>query len=220
MAALSPSPRPDRETIRAISRAAFERAEQPGAGKVSVRAYRRIRNGQRENVGAHERGGPPGGDDPALVLAMAPRRPGPPDDPRGRGQPLEGAGAQVNRGSGAASSAPPRRSEARQGNLASAASPEPLTTILAPGGKPIGTSRGGARPAIRTLPGGEPAARQMFQRLIEGRGGVDATPAGYPGQIIRLPDGSRIGYRPVSRSEDPAVDINITGFPLVKRLHF
>lgn len=48
MAALSPSIRPDRQTIRSISRAAFERSHD--GGMVSVRAYSRVRNGKTEQV--------------------------------------------------------------------------------------------------------------------------------------------------------------------------
>ena len=75
-----------------------------------------------------------------------------------------------------------------------------LIDILAPGGQPIGVRLGGARDSIRTLPGGEPAAEAMFQRLIAGRNPVDITPPTYQGRLVRLDDGSIIGFRPTSTS--------------------
>jgi hypothetical protein len=95
-----------------------------------------------------------------------------------------------------------------------------LIDILAPGGQPIGVRLGGARDSIRTLPGGEPAAEAMFQRLISGRNPVDITPPTYQGRLVRLDDGSIIGFRPVSTSGPPAININIPGFRLVTKLHY
>ena len=95
-----------------------------------------------------------------------------------------------------------------------------LIDILAPGGQPIGVRLGGARDSIRTLPGGEPAAEAMFQRLIAGRNPVDITPPTYQGRLVRLDDGSIIGFRPVSTSGPPAININIPGFRLVTKLHY
>lgn len=222
LAALSPSIRPDRQTIRSISRAAFERSG--NGGTVSVRAYDRMRNGKTEHVGAHQRSDPPGGEHTPVIQAMA-RRPGPQDDPRGKPIPLEGAPGMSNRGSGPASRSPLRRNDpanaAPSANPPSTSTPQPLSEILAPGGQPIGTVFPGARPFVRTLPGGDPAARQFFRSLTEGRGGTDITPPGFNGQIIRLPDGNTITYRPISTSGPPAVDTNIPSLrQVIRRIHF
>jgi hypothetical protein len=41
------------------------------------------------------------------------------------------------------------------------------------------------------------------------QGGKAITPAGYPGELIELPNGrGTIGYRPVSRSGRPTIDVN------------
>lgn len=222
MAALSPSIRPDRQTIRSISRAALERSH--NGGMVSVRAYSRVRDGKTEQVGAYQRSDPPGGEHPPIIEAMA-RRPGPQDGPRGRPIPLEGAPGMANRGGGPASRSPLRQNDpahaAPPANPSFASTPQPLSEILAPGGQPIGTRFPGARPFVRTLPGGDPAARQFFRSLTEGRGGTDITPPGFNGQITRLPDGNTITYRPVSTSGPPAVDTNIPSLrQIIRRVHF
>ena len=221
MAALSASPRPDRETIRQISRATFERSRERGGSAVSVRAYTRFRNGKPERVGAHQRDNP-GGADGSVLLVMAPRRPGAPEGAGGKVTPLEGGGGMVNRG-GSPSPSPLRRNEpAAPAGTGTTAQPRPerLTDILAPGGQPIGTGHPRSNVNVRNLPGGDAAAVQMFDRLTVGRGGIDVTPPGYGGRMLQLADGSRIGYRPISRSGGPARDINIFNFTAVKRIHF
>ncbi len=61
----------------------------------------------------------------------------------------------------------------------------------------------------------------MFDRLIEGRGAIEATPPGHTGRMVRLQDGTIIGYRPAGRSTGRAtIDINIPGFNSVRRLHY
>lgn len=220
MAALSPSVRPDRQTIRSISRAAFERSH--NGGMVSVRAYSRVRNGKTEQVGAYQRSDPPGGEHPPIIEAMA-RRPGPQDDPRGKPIPLEGAPGMANRGSGPASRSPLRQNDpayaAPATNIPPASSSQSLREILAPGGQPIGSRYRGAAPDIRTLPD-RAAAEPFFESLIAGRGAVEITPPGYPGRMMRLPDGSTIGFRPSSTSGPPAIDLRIRDFPDVTKIHF
>lgn len=63
------------------------------------------------------------------------------------------------------------------------------------------------------------AANKMFQELTTG--GRDITPPGYPGKLVELPNGGRVGLRPVSSSADksPSIDVNIPGMP-VKKIHF
>jgi hypothetical protein len=69
-----------------------------------------------------------------------------------------------------------------------------VTDILRPGGKLIGNP--GTSPKIRLLQGGRPEAEALFARLTQG--GEAITSTNYPGQLVRLPDGGRIGFRPTS----------------------
>ncbi len=99
--------------------------------------------------------------------------------------------------------------------------PQPATKtpadILMPGGSQIG--KPGTSSGIRRLNGGMDAAKKTFDELAAG--GTDITPSGHPGKLVKLPDGSRVGFRPVSSSADksPAIDIDIPGIP-VKKIHF
>jgi uncharacterized protein YukE len=88
--------------------------------------------------------------------------------------------------------------------------------VLQPGGQPIG--RPGSAPRIREAPGGKPAAEAIWKRLKGG--GADVTPPNYPGQMVEYPDGSRYGYRPVSGSGDPTIDVNDPNMPNVTKIHF
>jgi hypothetical protein len=72
----------------------------------------------------------------------------------------------------------------------------------------------GMRPNVRILSGGDEAARAMYERLSAG--GIVDTPLGYPGVRTRLPNGDFIGYRPLSRSGEPSIDLDISGFPYTK----
>ena len=89
--------------------------------------------------------------------------------------------------------------------------------ILMPGGEAVG--RPGASDGIRRLDGGLPAAEELFDKLAAG--GRDVSPSGYPGKLVELPDGGRVGLRPVSSSADksPSLDINIPDIP-VRKIHF
>jgi hypothetical protein len=69
--------------------------------------------------------------------------------------------------------------------------------LLQPGGKPIG--KPGSDEGIRELPGGNAAAEGLFARLT--KGGTDITPSGHPVKLVRMPDGSYFGYRPMSKSK-------------------
>lgn len=89
--------------------------------------------------------------------------------------------------------------------------------VLMPGGQQVG--RPGASSGIRRINGGLPEAQKMFDELTVG--GKDVTPPGYPGKLVELPNGGRVGLRPVSSSADksPSLDVNIPGIP-VKKIHF
>jgi|GEM_PF-796481 HK97 family phage portal protein len=98
-----------------------------------------------------------------------------------------------------------------------AAFTQKLVDILAPDGEPIGEA--GYQPWIRELSGGADAAEQMFSDLTEG-GALD-TSSTYPGTSYIMPDSSMIGYRAVSDSGEPTIDINIQGYwDLFRKLKF
>ncbi len=89
--------------------------------------------------------------------------------------------------------------------------------ILVPGGQQVGVP--GASSGIRRLNGGLSEAQSMFDEISAG--GQDITPPGYPGKLVELPNGGRVGLRPVSSSADasPSLDVNIPGIP-VRKIHF
>jgi hypothetical protein len=78
-----------------------------------------------------------------------------------------------------------------------------------PGGKPIGVKATGphASARLREVKGGRAEAERIFQELT--RGGKDITPSNYPGKLIELlSDRGTIGYRPISKSGEPTIDVN------------
>ena len=241
---------PERDAWRAWVTDGFQAmygsAARPSGGVVYVRAY--IRNGLP--VAAHTRGAPSsageggindrtaqparGGQfetpgpvevgfpgmplrrrnllDDALVEPVTARRPE--DGPVGgrRGVIPEGGGGYR----------PPGRPGQTPGSQAPAIPPrsQELVDMVAPGGQPVGSQQSRARANIRTLPGGPAGAEAMLGRLTQGRGAVDITPPGHLGRMYRLDDGTIIGYRPLTSSGSPSIDINIPGFTAVKKLHF
>jgi RHS repeat-associated protein len=97
------------------------------------------------------------------------------------------------------------------GGSGGGSSPDP-GDILMPGGSPVGSP--GGKPTIRELPGGQPAAQDLFDQLAQR--GTDVTPAKYPGKMVELPGGDWVGLRPVSKSGPPTIDTNIKGIPITK----
>lgn len=135
--------------------------------------------------------------------------PTPIDGMRG-GPPGAGPGSRGGQPTSRAPAAPPAVSSRSQ----------ELVDMVAPNGSPIGTVIGEARQTVRTLLGGDEAARGMFRRLTEGRSPVVIVPSTPKLRVVRLDDGSAITYRPISKSGPAAVDINIPGFSGIKRLYF
>jgi hypothetical protein len=84
--------------------------------------------------------------------------------------------------------------------------------VLQPGGHPIGVA--GSDPTIREVLGGVTAATDLFNELTQG--GRDITPSGHPGKLVELPTGGIVGYRPMSKSGPPTIDVNIPGIPIRK----
>lgn len=92
-----------------------------------------------------------------------------------------------------------------------------VTDLLRPEGQWVG--RPGSNSGIRHLNGGEDSALRMFEQLTVG--GTNITPAGYPGQMVRLPNNvGVIGYRPVSKFGPPTIDINLGGGLVTQKLKF
>jgi hypothetical protein len=94
-----------------------------------------------------------------------------------------------------------------------------------PGGKPIGVKGTGPRASarLREVAGGQAEAERIFQELTQG--GQDITPVGFPGKLIKLPQGrGTIGYRTASKSGPPTIDVNVvdaTGQPIpIEKIKF
>jgi hypothetical protein len=47
---------------------------------------------------------------------------------------------------------------------------------------------------------------ELFAQISQGGSPVDST---YPGEVVKLPDGTRVGLRPSSTSGGPTIDVNI-----------
>jgi hypothetical protein len=84
-----------------------------------------------------------------------------------------------------------------------------------PQGRAVGSK--GSKPSIRQLPGGQNAADNFFNDLSSG--GKPAVVPTYPGKMIDLPGGGRVGLRPKSGSGEPTIDVDIPGIP-VKKIKF
>lgn len=87
-------------------------------------------------------------------------------------------------------------------------------SLLAAKGGVSALGRAGSKSSIRVAEGGSSAAEKLFGKLS--KGGVDVTPAGHPGKLVRLPDGGTVGFRGVSKSGPPTIDVNIPGVSVEK----
>jgi hypothetical protein len=79
--------------------------------------------------------------------------------------------------------------------------------VLRPGGSLIGEA--GTKSSIRLLQGGVEEAQVLFGRLTHGGEAVRGTT--YPGTLVRLGDGGTIGFRPISTSGPPTIDVSVKG---------
>jgi hypothetical protein len=93
-----------------------------------------------------------------------------------------------------------------------ASTPPSPQDLLMPQGKPIGAR--GSKTSIREVTGGQKAADNLFDDLTAG--GTPVTLPTYPGKMIDLPGGGRIGLRPKSKSGEPTIDVDIPGTPIKK----
>ncbi len=92
-----------------------------------------------------------------------------------------------------------------------------VTDILKPGGQFIG--KAGSSATIRELSGGVDEARRMFEKLSQGGKLID-NPR-YPGKLVELPGGGRVGLRESSTSGPPTIDIHdVPGLPDRVKLKF
>ena len=103
----------------------------------------------------------------------------------------------------------PRRTSRRgavdfggRGGDAAKAAPS-VVDRLRPGGVLIG--RAGTSKKIRFLEGGATEAETLFKQLTAGGRAVEGS--SYPGQLVDLPGGGRIGFRPTSTSGPPTIDV-------------
>ena len=94
----------------------------------------------------------------------------------------------------------------------SPATPPSPHDLLMPKGKAIGTK--GSKESIREVPGGQKAADDLFDDLTVG-GKPVAVPT-YPGTMVDIPGGGRVGLRPKSKSGEPTIDVDIPGIPIKK----
>jgi RHS repeat-associated protein len=78
--------------------------------------------------------------------------------------------------------------------------------VIKPGGKYIGSA--GSSKRIRILQGGAREAEQMFAKLS--KGGTIMKDNGAH-KLVKMPDGNFVGYRPVSTSGPPTVDVHFIG---------
>ena len=197
---------------------ALAQAEARGGGTVHVRAYTRVRNGRPEQVSAYTQMRSGAGDGTILLV----------NKPTGGGENKNSRGDPLPDMAGGGLGKVPLSTSRLGGGTSTLNSSGPgespsVAEIVAPAGKPIGTPRPGSSPNMRGLPGGDEAAREMFSRLTVGRGGVDVTPPTYfaGGRMVQLPDGSRIGYRPGSKTGTPTIDIEVPGLrDIIRRIHF
>jgi hypothetical protein len=81
-----------------------------------------------------------------------------------------------------------------------------------PGGHPVGTK--GSKATIRVVAGGQKAADDLFNDLTSG-GNPVVVPT-YPGNMVDLPGGGRVGLRAKSKSGGPTIDVDIPGIPIKK----
>ncbi|MEI6325514.1 MAG: hypothetical protein WCO91_08695 [Gemmataceae bacterium] len=88
--------------------------------------------------------------------------------------------------------------------------------ILMPGGQKVGTP---GSQGVQRVKGDLKDAQKMFDELAAG--GKDVTPPNYSGKLFELPNGARVGLRPVSHSRDKSPTLNVT-FPDIKfnKIHF
>ena len=89
-----------------------------------------------------------------------------------------------------------------------------IKDFLFPGGEPIGKE--GSQSWIRRVPGDLSDAQKTFDELS--KGGQQITKPGYPGTIVQFPDGTTIGFRPISGkgNQEPTIDFNLPDIGNIK----
>lgn len=78
--------------------------------------------------------------------------------------------------------------------------------------------RGQGRTQVVKVPDPQATARHFFLKL--GKGGVKSTLSNGKGEVIRFDDGSRVVFRPQSKSGGPAIDITNTATGNNYKIHF
>lgn len=90
-----------------------------------------------------------------------------------------------------------------------------IENILRPGGEYIGVQ--GTGRGIRVVRGGEGAAEEMFERILEV--GESFRSSTYGGTLVRLSEVGFVGYRPPEESKPATLDVNIAGMR-IKEIKF
>ena len=67
----------------------------------------------------------------------------------------------------------------------------------------------GTSAQIRILRGGSSEANALFGQLSHGGSVLEGTT--YPGTLVELPGGGKVGYRPTSASGPPTIDVIVEG---------
>jgi len=82
-----------------------------------------------------------------------------------------------------------------------------ILKIMKPNG--IWMGKEGARSYIRLFEGGQNEAIKVFKKLTKDAKLINNN---YPGKMYVLQDGSKIGFRPLSKSGPPTIDLDIIGY--------
>lgn len=72
-----------------------------------------------------------------------------------------------------------------------------------------GTSR-----EIRLVQGARAEAEAFFEQLTKGGTAVEGS--SFPGRLVELPGGGRVGFRPKSKSGPPTIDVFVKGIGIRK----
>lgn len=100
------------------------------------------------------------------------------------------------------------------GALASRVASSRVSSLLMPDGAAIGRT---GTEGVREMTGGLQEAKNLFRQVTAGGETVKRT--NYPGTLVKMPNGSVIGFRTImSRSPGTAatIDVNIKGIPFSK----
>ncbi|NGX36291.1 MAG: hypothetical protein K1000chlam1_01132 [Candidatus Anoxychlamydiales bacterium] len=82
-----------------------------------------------------------------------------------------------------------------------------MKNIIKPNGKWLG--KAGTRSYTRLFEGGTKEALEIFKNLTKEGKLINKN---YPGKMYVLQDGTKIGFRPLSKSGLPTIDLDLPGY--------